>query len=179
MTESQLQWTDASGNRWSGFISLSDARRLKHSQSIDLLDPRSIEVLFGGDLFQRVEAIGELARPQWTEAGLTYEDFADRLFSGEETFLQATNVLRMGISDFFRRAGRGDLAVVADRAWNTMQAEANLRMARAKGEKVGEILNRSLAESEAALDRELDRVLETLGNQSGSSPESPGSIGNL
>ena len=165
--QSQLQWTDASGDRWSGFIALADAHRLKTTQSIDLLNPQSIEVLFGPDVYKRIEAMGELARPQWTEAGLTYDDFAERLLSGDETLLDASNALRSGISDFFRRIGRADLAVVADRAWKAMESEAQLRLDRAAGEKVGQILEMGLAKSAKGMDDELDRVIETLGNQSG------------
>lgn len=175
MTESKevkpLSWTDATGDRWSGFIHLADARRLQETQNIDLLDPKSVDVLFGGNPLCRIEAIGELARPQWTAAGLAYDEFAERLVSGPTTFVDATDALRRGLSDFFRRLGRDDLAIVADRAWEALAADADLRRTKASGTKVGEILAAGIQRSEREIDAELDRALATMaipGQQSGS-----------
>lgn len=175
-----LIWTDTAGTKWNCHIGLAAARRLKQTQEIDLLDPKSVDILFGYDPLKRVEAIAELAREQWTEAGLTYEDFAELLVSGGETFIAASAALKAGLSDFFRRLGRADLAVVADRAWAAIVAENTLRMAKASGPKIGQILDAAIERAGSDIDNELDRVLATVttaGEPSGTSPPSPGSTG--
>jgi Arc/MetJ-type ribon-helix-helix transcriptional regulator len=171
-----LAWTDEQGDKWSTAIALSDARRLKDQAGVDLLDPKSIEVLFGPDLLGRIEAMGELARPQWEKRELTYDDFADRLIGGPETFADASDALRRALSDFFRRVGREELAVVADRAWEAMAADAQMRIGKAKGDKIGKLLNSGVTRADAEIDRALDAELAKLssGPSSGSSPGSPG-----
>ncbi|QDV26938.1 hypothetical protein [Aureliella helgolandensis] len=175
-TSQPLKWNDGSGQSWSTTIALSDALRLKQEMAIDILDPKSVEVIFGSDLVRRTEVLGELARPQWEEAGIAYTDFADLLLSGPTTFVDASDALRRGLSDFFRRAGREDLAIVADRAWKAMEAGMQVSVAKASGEKVGKILQAGIDRAEADLDKELDRALATLqapriaGSSSGSSP---------
>lgn len=177
----KLNWTDATGDRWHFHIPLTAARRLKQNQSIELLEPSCVEILFASDSLKRIEAMAELAREQWTEAGLTYEDFADRIVGNETTFLDASAALKAGLSDFFRRLGRAELATVADRAWDAMAAGMHLRTEKAAGPKVGALLDAAIKRTETEIDAELDRVLEqmavTTGPPSGSSQVLSGSIG--
>lgn len=183
-TPTPLTWRDTNGRPWSCAITLGAAKRLKDTQSIDLLDPNCVDILFGSDPITRIEAIGELLREQWTAADCTYEQFAELLISGDTTFDDATEALKAGLSDFFRRIGRRDLAAVIDRAWDAMTADAELRLSKANGPKVAQIFERTLAESARQIDAELDAALgkmhastPTPGPQSGSSPGSPASIG--
>jgi hypothetical protein len=180
METNQMQWTDAQGAHWSTVIKFESAIRLRETQAIDLLNPKSMESLFGADPTLRVEAIAELARPQWEERKLNYLQFVDRLLSGQTTFAEATIALKAALSDFFRRLDRADLAVVADRAWAAMDCERKLRETAANGPKVGKVLEAGLVASEKLIDAGLDKALEEaekLGNTSGSSPGSAVSIG--
>jgi hypothetical protein len=138
-----------------------------------------MESLFGVDPLIRIEAIAELSRPQWEKLGLCYSDFVDRLLGGDRTFAEATIALKAALSDFFRRLDRADLAVVADRAWETMDLDRKLRETAAAGEKVGKVLEAALSKSQAMMDEKLDEALEEVqrGSKSGSSRESAGSTG--
>lgn len=156
------QWTDAHGDKWNCYLTLAAARRLKETQTIDLLELASVEVIFGADPLRRIEALAELLREQWTEAGLTYEDFAERVVGSDNSFLTATAALKAGLSDFFRRLGRTDLATVADRAWTAIVTETKLRESKAAGTKVGKILEAALERSAREIDAELDRALAQL-----------------
>jgi hypothetical protein len=172
MTTPNLTWTDAENRKWIAAIAFVDAVRLRDTQQIDLLDPKSIERLFSDPLI-RIEAIAELQRAQWEKLQLNYSQFVDdAILSGERTFADATLALREAISDFFRRLDRRDLAIVADRAWTMMDREQALRMSTASGDKVGQILEASMTRAAAELDAELDRTLERVGSTSTSSPES-------
>lgn len=166
-------WADSEGRAWLTTIQAIDAVRLRDSAGIDLLNPKSIEKLFGADPLVRIEALGELARPQWERKQLGYTDFANALLSTDTSFIEATAALRLSISDFFRKLGRGDLATVSDRAWAVMEADQQSREAKAGGAKVGEILALAQAKAEADVDRALDETLEKLsqtpGKASGSS----------
>lgn len=180
MEPNAVQWTDSGGDRWSTAIKFDAAVRLRETQGIDLLNPQSMESMFGADPMTRIEALAELSRPQWEKLGLAYSDFVDRLLSGERTFAEATIALKAALSDFFRRLDRADLAVVADRAWDAMDCERKLRETAAAGEKVGKVLATAVAKSEAEIDKQLDKALaevEQLGNTSGSWPGSVGSTG--
>jgi hypothetical protein len=181
METPKLNWSDATGGKWHFFISLAAARELKNTQSLDLLDPRCVERLFGADPLARIEAMAELARTQWTEAGLTYANFAELIIGGPTSYDDASAALKAGLADFFRRIGRGDLATVADRAWEAITAEMQLRTQKAAGPKVGEIFAAALKQTDEGIDAELDRALATMapttGAPFGSSPPSPGSIG--
>lgn len=176
-----LNWNDASGSNWHFHISLSAARRLKQTQSIDLLEPTCVEILFASDPLKRIEAMAELAREQWNAAGKEYEEFADLIVGNENTFFAASAALKAGLSDFFRRLGRADLATVVDRAWEAMAAEMQVRLAKAGGRKIGDLLDVAVKRTESEIDAELDRALarmgRTTGEPSGSSPASPESIG--
>lgn len=176
-TTPNFTWTDAHSRKWSACISFDDAVRLRERASIDLLDPRSMETLFSSNPLQRVEAMAELARRQWETAGLQYTEFTDALLSTQNSFTDATAALRSAISDFSRRLGRNDLAIVSDRAWESMDMESKIREQKASGEKVTQILQAALARGERQIDDALDKALATLGNTSGSSPGSLDSTG--
>jgi hypothetical protein len=180
MEPNAMQWKDAEGDLWSTAIKFEAAVRLRETQNVDLLNPSSMESLFGADPMQRIEAIAELSRAQWEERGLAYSDFVDRLLSGNRTFAEATIALKAALSDFFRRLDRADLAVVADRAWAAMDCERKLREKAAKGDKVGKVLDTAVAKADQMIDAALDKSLEEveqLGNTSGSSLASVVSIG--
>lgn len=164
----QFIWTDADNRRWSAYIKLDDAVRLRETQSIDLLDPHSMEQLFGTNPLTRIEAMAELARRHWTDSGLQYTDFADALISTETSFEMATAALRAAIADFSRRLGRNDLAIVSERAWAAMDLDRRMRESKASGEKVGSVLEAARARSAKEVDEQLDRALaEIAGKPSG------------
>lgn len=178
-TVQPLCWTDSSGDKWNSAITLAAAKRLKETQSIDLLDPKSMETLFGVDPLVRIEAIAELLREQWsTDRKLTYEQFTDRLLS-PGAFPAATAALRAAISDFFRRLDRNDLAIVSDRAWEAMAAEQQMREREAAGERVGVILDVAQSKAEARMRAALQEALNQIqdGPVSGSSQRSPALTG--
>ena len=178
MTEdTKFTWTDSQGRKWSAYIRFEDAVRLREQNSIDLLDPKSMETLFSQMPLDRVEAMAELARSQWQRENLTYSDFTDALLSTESSFTDATAALRAAISDFSRRLGREDLAIVSDRAWKAMDLESQIRVQKASSEKVGQILDAAREKGARVIDEHLVDALATiLGSSSGSSPESADSI---
>lgn len=179
MTEKQ-SWTDSLGRVWSTAIKAVDAVRLRDSAGIDLLNPNSMESIFGGDPLKRIEAMGELARDHWQGQGLRYEDFADAILSTPTSFIDATAALRVSIADFFRRLGREDLATVVDRAWKVMQIDQRMRLDRANGEKVEQILQEAAKRSEADVDASLDAALDRIrGKRSGNSAASAVPTGGL
>lgn len=159
-------WKDSEGNVWLTSFKAVDAVRLREAAGIDLLDPKTMEAIFGSDLtetLKRVEVLAELARRQWEAKGWTYEQFADSLLSTETSFTEATAGLRASISYFFRQLGRADLATVCDRAWEMMIAQLKAMEEKAGGEKVTRILERAAAKGMEEVERELDRALEDLG----------------
>lgn len=177
-TVQPLCWTDSSGDKWNSAITLAAAKRLKETQSIDLLDPKSMETLFGVDPLVRIEAIAELLREQWsTDRKLTYEQFTDRLLS-PGAFPAATAALRAAISDFFRRLDRNDLAIVSDRAWEAMEADRQVREEEAAGDGVGTILDAARRKAKQQMKDALNRAFEEVnGPESGSSQPSLASTG--
>jgi hypothetical protein len=172
MTTDQLSWSDSSGDKWNAAITLVAALRLRDTQQIDLLDPKSMETLFGVNPLLRVEAIAELAREQWEGRSLDYKAFAERLLS-PGAFPKATAALRAAISDFFRRLDRNDLAIVSDRAWEAMEADRQMREAEAASDSVGVILEaaqrKGKAQMKGALQKALDEItkLPITGTESG------------
>lgn len=185
MTQQTLQsetanqsWSDSQGRKWSTAIKAIDAVRLRDDSAVDLLDPKAMEVIFGSDPLKRIEVMGELARDQWAHQGLRYEDFADAMLSTPTSFIDATAALRVSIADFFRRLGREDLAAVVDRAWKVMRIDQQMRVEKANGQKVGQILQEAAKRSEADVDASLDAALDKIrGNRSGSSVDSAVPIG--
>jgi hypothetical protein len=179
MIEKQ-SWSDSQGRIWSTSIKAVDAVRLRDSAGIDLLNPNSMESIFGGDPLKRIEAMGELARDHWQGLGLQYEDFANAILSTPTSFIDATAALRVSIADFFRRLGREDLATVVDRAWKVMQVDQQMRIAKANGEKVDQILQEAAKQSAADVDASLDAALDRIrGKHSGSSAASAVPTGGL
>ena len=170
MEAEKLVWVDANGKRWSTAIRFQDAVRLR-DLGTDLLVPATMEQIFGKNPLDRIEVLGELARPQWEQAGLAYVDFAGLVLGGETTLADATAALKAALSDFFRRLDRNDLAVVLDRAWDAMVKGLRLAVEKAEGTKVGEILAMSVAKMSRDIDEGLDRAMEKLtaihGNTSG------------
>jgi hypothetical protein len=168
MTMDAMSWSDSSDHKWSAAITLAAAKRLKETQSIDLLDPQTMATLFGPDPLVRVEAIAELAREQWQALSLDYAAFAERLLS-PGSFPKATAALRAAISDFFRRLDRNDLAIVSDRAWAAMEADRKLREEEAGGNRVGNILEAAQRRSRNMMESELDKAFHKInGTESGS-----------
>jgi hypothetical protein len=175
MTNEKQSWSDSQGRTWSTAIKAIDAVRLRDVAGVDLLDPNSMESIFGADPLKRVETMGELAREQWQRLDLRYEDFADAILSTPTSFIDATAALRVSIADFFRRLGREDLAAVVDRAWQVMQVDRQMRIEKANGEKVGKILQAAADQSAADVDASLDAALDKIqirGKRSGSSVDS-------
>lgn len=168
-------WKDSEGNLWLTTFKAVDAVRLREAAGIDLLNPKTMEAIFGSDLsetLKRVEVLAELARRQWESKGLTYDQFADALLSTETSFTEATAGLQAAIAYFFRQLGRRDLATVCDRAWEMMVAQLKAMEAKAGGEKVTKLLERAAAKGMEEVDRELDQALADLGQPSGSSSDS-------
>lgn len=171
MSDKVLGWGDETGRQWSCAIKLGDAQRLKETQGIDILDPSAMEKLFGSGPLVRIEAIGELSRPQWEAAGLTYQDFVDLLIGTDTSFASATAALRAALSDFFRRLDRHDLAIVVDRAWVALVAEMNHQVELANSPMVGKAMDTAVANAMAEKSAKLEKVLkqlETPGELSGS-----------
>lgn len=163
-------WKDKDGRQWSTTFRSIDAVRLRESAGFDLLNPKSMEKLFGSELtdsLKRAEVIAELNRRQWEQAGLSYEQFADALFSTETSFVEASAALQASIAYFFRQLGRVDMATVCDRAWQMMVAQLKALEAKAGSEKVGKLLEVAAAKGIQAVDRELDQALANLGTPSG------------
>lgn len=154
-------WKDSEGNVWLTTFKAVDAVRLRESAAVDIMDPKSMEQIFGDSLY-RIEVMAELSRRQWEPKGLNYEQFSDAVMSTPTSLIDATTALQASISYFFRQLGRGDLATVCDRAWEMAVAQAKALEARAGGEKVGAILQKVAAKGMAEVDAELDRALEAI-----------------
>lgn len=155
-------WKDSEGNVWLTTFKAVDAVRLREAASVDIMDPKSMEQIFGGDPLNRIEVIAELSRRQWEAKGLNYVQFSDLIMSTPTSLIDATTALQASIAYFFRQLGRGDLATVCDRAWEMAVAQAKALEAKAAGEKVGAILQRVAAKGMEAVDAELDRALDAI-----------------
>ncbi len=161
-TLDQHQWKDSEGTTWSTIFKAVDVVRLRESAGLDLLDPKSMKVIFGTGPLKRIEILAELTRRQWEAKGKSYEEYSDLLLSTETSFVEATAALQKSISYFFLQLGRIDLATVCDRAWEAMVAQANDLAEVAGGEKVGKLLAKASAKGMAAVEAVLDRQLESM-----------------
>lgn len=128
-------------------IRISDASRLK-SAGIDLLNPKTIEKVFGNPL-ELIEFIGELLRPQWEGLGLTYEHLADSLIADDDSLGLAEAAVTNALRSFFQRLGRPALAAVVakvKRATDELNA-ATVEMIESRGDAmIRKVQERALAE---------------------------------
>ena len=152
-----LTWTDAAGHLWSCAIRLSDARRLKESGT-DLFNPEQLRTLFS-DTLGTIELIGELLRPQWEEAGISYLDFSDSLVESAGVYTAATAALQAAIADFFRRIDRPALALVVERAFETARSLETQAVGNAGGDKMAQLMTSMQRRSQAAFDEEIEKAI--------------------
>ncbi len=78
-TLDQHQWKDSEGTTWSTIFKAVDVVRLRESAGLDLLDPKSMKVIFGTGPLKRIEILAELTRRQWEAKGKSYEEYSDLL----------------------------------------------------------------------------------------------------
>ena len=153
---------DNAGRDWTVAVTTAAIKRLRGMLEIDLMD------VVEGDLLKKlyadpvllVDVIYVLCKPQADAAEITDEQFGEAM-AGDAIEL-ATTALVDEIIDFF--PNRRD----RDRARKVME---KFRVA---SDRVQDALD--LRADSPALDREIDRIVESAGEPSSDSPESPESI---
>lgn len=158
--ETELAWIDAKGQRWSTRITLGDAKRLKEVGQ-DIMSGEFLKGLFGDPLVT-VETIAECLRTQWTERGLTYEQFADLILDSDVSFIKAKEAFKRGLTDFFRRLGLAAQAELVEKAESIAKRLASMTLLSVNGEKMNTFLSEAEAKALASFDEEMDRQIAKL-----------------
>lgn len=153
-------FTDSAGRTWTLSLTLDAAKRVKGLLDVNLLelergDPPLLTRL-GTDVILLCDVIFCLVKPQADASGVTDEQFGAAL--GGEAILAAQTALYEELVDFFRKAGRADLA----------RAVAAQRR----------IIDLAVERTEARIESfDLEAAVESMdGEPSTSSPPSPASI---
>ena len=151
----KLNWNDHTGRQWSCRVDLSDARRLRDNGN-DIFDPRGGIAKLFSDVLETIEFIAELCRPEWEQSGMSYEQFSDCITGGENVFRDASEALKDGLCDFFRRLDRPALAMVIERAWKTATAMETQALENAGGEKVAGLLSAMMVKAQTEFEKAID-----------------------
>jgi hypothetical protein len=156
----ETAWIDANGQRWSTRLTLGDAKRMREAGQ-DIMSGEFLKGLFGDPLVT-VETIAECLRSQWTERGLTYEQFADLILDSDVSFLKAKEAFKRGLTDFFQRLGLGAQAELVEKAESIARRIASMTLLSVNGEKMQQFLSEAEAKALASFDKEIDRQIAKL-----------------
>ncbi len=152
---------DNAGRDWTVAVNVATVKRLR-----DLLDVDLMKVV-EGDLIERlysdpvllVDVLYVLCKPQADAAGIASEQFGEAM--GGDAIELATAALIDGIIDFFpNRRDRERFGKVMEKFGAMLEKVHDALDVRVEG---------------PALDRQLEQIVGSVGEPSGSSPESPAS----
>ena len=105
-------FTDTTGRTWTIALTIDAAKRVKGLLDVNLLELEAgdppLLTKFGTDVILLCDVIFALVKPQADAAGVTDEQFGAAL--GGEAIQVAQTALYEELVDFFRGAGRADLA---------------------------------------------------------------------
>jgi hypothetical protein len=168
-------FTDNAGRVWTLSLTLEAAKRVKSLLGVNLLeldrgDPPLLTRL-GTDVILLCDVIFALVKPQADQQKVTDEQFGAAL--GGEAVLAAQTAFYEELVDFFRKAGRGDLAKI------TAAQKRMIDLTVQKMETGADITEAKLRDRMEAVDleAEVNKVIaEELGEPSTSLPASSGSI---
>jgi hypothetical protein len=167
-------FTDNAEHTWTISLTLDAAKRVKGLLGVNLLeldrgDPPLLTRL-GTDVILLCDVIFALIKPQADQQNVTDEQFGAAL--GGEAILAAQTAFYEELVDFFRKAGRGDLARI------TAAQKRMIDLTVQKMETGADITEAKLRDRVETVDleAEVDRAIaEELGEPSTSSPALSGS----
>jgi hypothetical protein len=156
----ETAWIDANGQRWSTRLTLGDAKRMKEAGQ-DIMSGEFLKGLFGDPLVT-VETIAECLRSQWTERGLTYEQFADLILDSDVSFLKAKEAFKRGLTDFFQRLGLGAEAELVNKSAAIAGRMQSTMLSRVNSEKMTEFLSAAEKKAVDVFDDEINKEIAKL-----------------
>jgi len=105
-------FTDSTGKTWTLSLTIDAAKRVKGLLGVNLLDLTAGEppllTRLGTDVILLCDVLYCMVKPQADTAGVTDEQFGSAL--GGEAILAAQTAFYEELVDFFRKAGRGEVA---------------------------------------------------------------------
>jgi len=109
-------FTDSTGKTWTLSLTIDSVKRVKGLLDVNLLDLTAgdppLLTRLGTDVILLCDVLYAMVKPQADAAGVTDEQFGASL--GGEAILAAQTAFYEEIMDFFRKAGRGEVARAAE-----------------------------------------------------------------
>lgn len=156
-----MQFTDKQGATWNLSLPIGLARSLRGlPEPIDILDPECLQSTVD-DLFKRFDMLVAICTGQMKEQGITPEQFDVRL-AETSVFEEASQALRLALTDFFRRAGRPDLARIMDRIVEAADRLRVIAANRVDSPKVNAAIEKAIVDAEAEMEAKIDEALLKL-----------------
>ena len=146
-----IQWKDKQGRAWSFRLNIGDTKRLKDA-GFDIGDPKSFQKVLN-DSLGCVELIAEAMRPQWEQANLTYEQFADLIIEDVGTLKAVQDCFIEGLRDFFLRLDENAMAKIVEKAKAATSASKLAMTARADSQAINGLIEKALAKEESDFQR--------------------------
>ncbi len=166
-----MQWKDNQNRPWNCRLTIADVKRLK-ANGCDIANPESFQKLFA-DTLGFVEIVAESLRPQWEQAGLKYEEFAELIVETTGRLQEVQKAFIDGLKDFFHRLGDKAMATVVEKAASAVSQSNKAREARANSPKIDSLVQKVLAKDENDFEKILaEQEAKLSGDRSTSAPAS-------
>jgi hypothetical protein len=159
MLSNPMLWKDYCGREYTAKLKLVDAERLKQA-GVDVFAEDFFQRLYS-DSLSLIEIVAEAWRPQWS-GQLTYEEFVDSVTLEDETLGQVRRAMEAGITDFFRRLLRPELAKLIEKAASANEMSLALMAAKMESNKIDQVLSQAVAKLGRDFDRELEAKIANL-----------------
>jgi hypothetical protein len=115
-----------------------------------------------GDPLVTIETIAEALRTQWTERGLTYEQFTDLILDSDVSFIKAKEAFKRGLNDFFRRLGMPAQAELVEKTDGYAKRMQSAAIEQVNSEKMHKFLTMAEQKALERFDETIDRQIANL-----------------
>lgn len=141
---------DSQGRKWSLSLSLAQAKKLKDTLGVDLLDGGPSINRLASDPYTVANVLYLLCESQAAAAGVTDEQFGEALAG--DAIDDATEALLNALVDFFPKRQRGTLKMMLEKLTQANSQAVTLAEKKLSSEAMDQMIQRGMQQAEAEID---------------------------